>query len=253
MAINADEDTEFNDALRKHGILPPKPAAPASPSPPLKPTLEEELDDLDPSILKDLADEAEDSETERLIRSYERRRLAELEEERLGKFGDIKPIGREDYTREITEASAVDDEGEGSGTGVVCFLYQDGHPASVALQEQLVVLARRHPRTKFVSIVGDKCIPNYPDKNLPTLLMYRKGEMTNQVVAWGASQRRSIEDLEELLISSRVLKPISKRPPKPREDEEDEEEAEFPVKRSIRGPLRAMKPKIDDDDSDFDL
>ena len=38
------------------------------------------------------------------------------------------PIGREDYTREVSEASEVDedDDKDGKGTGVVCFLYKDG-------------------------------------------------------------------------------------------------------------------------------
>lgn len=43
-------------------------------------------------------------------------------------------------------------------------------------------LASKYPNTKFVSIVGDHCIPNYPDKNLPTLLIYRAGELRRQIV-----------------------------------------------------------------------
>lgn len=37
------------------------------------------------------------------------------------------PIGRDDYTREVTEASRAVQEGKpaGHGTGVVCFLYKD--------------------------------------------------------------------------------------------------------------------------------
>lgn len=27
------------------------------------------------------------------------------------------------------------------------------------------------------------CIPNYPDKNVPTLLIYRNGEMMGQIIA----------------------------------------------------------------------
>jgi hypothetical protein len=40
----------------------------------------------------------------------------------------VYPISREDYTREVTEASGVDefDDNTGNGTGVVCFLYKDG-------------------------------------------------------------------------------------------------------------------------------
>lgn len=35
----------------------------------------------------------------------------------------LREIGRDDYTREVTEASAP--EGKEGGTGVVCFLYND--------------------------------------------------------------------------------------------------------------------------------
>lgn len=44
------------------------------------------------------------------------------------RFGRVYPISREDYTREITDASQVNEEGDEQqrGTGVVVFLYKDG-------------------------------------------------------------------------------------------------------------------------------
>lgn len=51
-------------------------------------------------------------------------------EQRRARFGRVYPIARDDYKREVTEASSVDEEGEemkGRGTGVVCFLYKDGY------------------------------------------------------------------------------------------------------------------------------
>ncbi|KAF9994098.1 Phosducin-like protein 2 [Modicella reniformis] len=39
--------------------------------------------------------------------------------------------------------------------------------------------------TKFVKIIGDQCIPNYPDRNLPTLLIYGDGDMKTQLVGAG--------------------------------------------------------------------
>jgi len=54
-------------------------------------------------------------------------------------------------------------------------------------------LATRHPRTKFVSIVGDKCIPDLPDSRVPMFLVYRKGQIVTQITAWGLGRERTLE------------------------------------------------------------
>jgi hypothetical protein len=65
-------------------------------------------------------------------RQIAQRRVQRLIEERLEaqrrRFGTVIPIGRDDYTREVTDASKQDEAGdvEARGTGVVCFLYKDG-------------------------------------------------------------------------------------------------------------------------------
>ena len=64
--------------------------------------------------------------------------------------------------------------------------------------EHIRILAQRHPHTKFVSIVGDKCIPNLPDARLPMLIIYRKGEILNQIIAWGADRERRIEGMSQV-------------------------------------------------------
>jgi hypothetical protein len=156
--------------------------------------------------------------------------LEEARQARLARFGDVLPIGRDDYTREVTEASKVDEdkEGAGRGTGVVCFLYKDGcvhfavhsslsqgshrraaplalckcnrmpkyaeaHariPRSDRATEHVRLLVRKHPRTKFVSIVGDKCLPNLPDARVPMFIVYRAGEIVTQISSWGADRER---------------------------------------------------------------
>ena len=102
----------------------------STPSPPPSPTLDELLEDFTPSELREQADDARDDDEARVIEAYRRRRLEEMQREvRRARFGRVYPIGRDDYTREVTEASKVDEEGEemkGKGTGVVCFLYKDG-------------------------------------------------------------------------------------------------------------------------------
>ena len=126
-----------NDALRKHGILPPLPRAPRTPSPPLPPNFQQILSTKTTDEIETLLLEAEDSETERFILAFREQRLNDLkQEERKGRFGSIFPISRDDYNREVTEASKVDDRDEDEdedveimGTGVVCFLYREGYVA----------------------------------------------------------------------------------------------------------------------------
>jgi hypothetical protein len=118
-----------DEALRKHGILPPRESTPPSPSPPSSPTLEDILGDLTPAELQKLGEDVQDDAVERQIAQRRAQRLVEerLEAQRR-RFGTVIPIGRDDYTREVTEASKEDEPGdvEARGTGVVCFLYKDG-------------------------------------------------------------------------------------------------------------------------------
>ena len=78
--------------------------------------------------LRDLAEDVRNDETERMIEKFRQQRLEEERRRAKARFGRVYPIGRDDYTREVTEASQVAQDGkpEGHGTGVVCFLYKDG-------------------------------------------------------------------------------------------------------------------------------
>jgi hypothetical protein len=118
-----------NDALRRHGILPPLPPTPRTPSPPPSPPLTERLAALSVTGLRAAAEDARDDETYRTAEALRLQRATDAQREvRLARFGLVYPISREDYTREVTEASAVDEAGDDDerGTGVVCFLYKDG-------------------------------------------------------------------------------------------------------------------------------
>ncbi|KAI0700528.1 thioredoxin-like protein [Cerioporus squamosus] len=269
MAINPDEDTEFNEILRKHGVLPPKPEAPRTPSPPPSPTLEEKYANYSASQLRELAEEAPDDETERILEVLRRRRLQEARKMEMARFGRVYPISREDYTREVTEASKVNEEGDElqRGTGVVVFLYKDGIPASDRAKNFVNELAQRHPHTKFVSIVGDKCIPNLPDARLPMFIIYRKGEVLNQLIAWGAEREARVEELEAVLILGGAIIPQVRRPPGEDRDGSDNSDNEdlddddpssrmrsAGTRTNARAPknLRSSK-KGDDSDSDFEF
>ncbi|KZT11108.1 thioredoxin-like protein [Laetiporus sulphureus 93-53] len=271
MALNPNEDTEFNDALRKHGILPPKPPTPRTPSPPPAPTLEESLEGLSPEDLRALSEDAVDDESERIVERYRRKRLAELKKREKARFGRVYPIGREQYTDEVTEASKEQEEGkpEGHGTGVVCFLYKDGIPRSDRAFEHIRTLAARYPNTKFVSIVGEKCIPNLPEERIPMFIIYRNGEVINQLASWGADREKSIEELEAILTLAGAVVPELHPQRSDREndrsdsdrDSEDEASDDEPSSRMRSAGTHTNRstgknirtPAKDDSDSDFDL
>lgn len=115
--------------MRKYGILPPRAPTPPSPPPPASPTLDDLLDDFTSAELHEIGEDAKDDEMERIVETYRRQRLAEmLEESKKERFGRVYPIGRDDYTKEVTNASLADeaDDEKGQGTAVICFLYKDG-------------------------------------------------------------------------------------------------------------------------------
>jgi len=50
------------------------------------------------------------------------------------------------------------------------------------INQHLSQLARKFPATKFLQSISTTCIPNYPDRNLPTLFIYYEGDMKAQIV-----------------------------------------------------------------------
>ncbi|CAG8547501.1 13309_t:CDS:2 [Acaulospora colombiana] len=197
-------DTEWNDILRAKGILPPKEG----------PTEEEIFEELDQMIREkqdkhledktlDELDELEDEEDERILLEYSlarQKRIAEMKAEAsLEKFGHVTQIMKPDFIREVTEASKE--------VWVVVHLFKDYIPECKLVNMHLATLAEKHKVTKFLKIIGDQCIPNYPDRNLPTLLIYGEGDMRHQLT--GLSQlggmNMTLENLENYLISTGAI------------------------------------------------
>lgn len=165
--------TQWDDIQRKLGNLPPKP--PAFKPPPFTPAEDEESKAKDKSWingkteeeLEDLEDDQE-LDDDRFLQEYRKKRLAEIREAaNIAKFGSVIPISGSDFVREVSQASP--------DVWVVVVLYKDGYPECGVLLQCLEELAGKYPATKFVKIISTDCIPNYPDRNLPTLLVYNSG------------------------------------------------------------------------------
>ena len=50
------------------------------------------------------------------------------------------------------------------------------------VEQYFTELAQKFPATKFLKSISSVCIPNYPDKNLPTVFVYRDGDLRKQFV-----------------------------------------------------------------------
>lgn len=50
------------------------------------------------------------------------------------------------------------------------------------LEECLTELAKKYPQSKFVKIISTECIPNYPDKNVPTVLIYKDTQCLQHLI-----------------------------------------------------------------------
>ncbi|KAK6903310.1 hypothetical protein I203_108575 [Kwoniella mangroviensis CBS 8507] len=296
--VNPNEDTEFNDALRAHGILPPKPPS-RSPSPDIPHITHTDAvraiaatADTD-QLVTLLENENLDSDDERMFEDYRRKRMMEMKkQEKKGRFGSLEPLAREDFVKEVTEGSKIspdgiqeeeeDDEDEEAGkqrgglkgTGVVVFLYKDSVPLSQHLRPLLQQLAAAHPSTKFLSIPAGLCIPNYPDKNVPTLLIYRNGEISGNVIAGMGlkGMKTTVRDLEGLLLYYKALErpsPALLRQQRDNDsdlDDDDDLDEHVGAVNSRSTNIRSGgigvgtgRGKVDsgdedgDDDSDFDL
>ena len=100
------------------------------------------------------------------------------------------PLSRADYTAEVNRA--------GEGVGVVVFLSKPRHYLSAYTLVMLEQLARKFCDVKFLQIESTECIPDYPDRNLPTLFVYRDDDLLAQCIGPAAFGGPSfgIDDVE---------------------------------------------------------
>lgn len=122
--------------------------------------------------LDELEDEMDD---DRILETYRAQRLAEMREQAVrNRFGDVQEITKEEWVREVTDAS--------NSCHVVVHLYQDSVIECRLMNEALLVLAPKFRHVKFLKIRSTLAVPNWPDQNLPTLFVYHKGALATQLL-----------------------------------------------------------------------
>jgi hypothetical protein len=69
-------------------------------------------------------------------------------------------------------------------------------------------LAPKFPSVKFIKSISTTCIPNYPDKNLPTIFVYHENQLKHQIIGPLAfnGMNFKLDDLEWRLHRMGVLK-----------------------------------------------
>jgi hypothetical protein len=224
-----------NDILRKHGIIPEKPP---DPEPIVQEALleaqqrahEARLEDKDLDELHDL----EDEEDEAFLEVYRQRRLAELASlQKSSVHGQVYPLQKPDYAKDVTEASFK------------CFVLVHLSSSLATNVESRVLtelwreIAAKYGDIKFCEIRADLCIEGYPEKNSPTILIYRDGDIKRQIVTLSElnGPRTSLGNLERVLCE---VGAISENDTRLRRRDDDDR------------PALSNKGKKDEDDDDWD-
>jgi hypothetical protein len=91
-------------------------------------------------------------------------------------YNQVYHLQKPDYSRDVTEASSK---------AYVLVLLTSSHgtnPESRILIEIWRQLAQRFGDVKFCQIRADLCIEGYPEKNTPTVLIYKDGDIKKQIV-----------------------------------------------------------------------
>jgi hypothetical protein len=171
-------DTEWNDILRKHGVIPEKPP---SPTPMIQEALEEARRLAQENRLEgknvDELEELEDDEDADFLESYRQKRLAEIATTTaVSVYNQVYHLQKPDYSRDVTEASQT------AWVFVLLVSSAGTNTESRVLIEIWRELAQRFGDVKFCQMRADLCIEGYPDKNTPTVLVYKDGDIKRQIV-----------------------------------------------------------------------
>ena len=134
----------------------------------------------------------------RALDVYRQQRLKELQEKRVrSRFGDVVEIAKDEWVREVTEGSA-------GGTWVVVHLYLDALVESSLLDEATINLARRFPYIKFLKIRATSAVENWPERNCPTLFLYRDGELREQMITLTKVGGKAMKVAGELYVCYKI-------------------------------------------------
>jgi len=202
--------------------------------------------------------ELEDEEDEDFLDSYRKKRMAELSSINTASvYNQVYHLQKPDYSRDVTEASK-------DAYVLVLLTSSTGtNTESRIMIEHWRDLAKRFGDVKFCQMRADLCIEGYPDKNTPTVLIYKDGDIKRQIVTLMqlAGPRTTVQgklwellcnerdyadedmiDLEKVLVDVGAVKIGDSRLQRKKDDEDDESS----------NKIRKGTTTVEDDDSDWD-
>jgi hypothetical protein len=173
----------------------------------------EYMEGYDPLAKKtaDELEELEDDLDDEFMRAYKAQRLQELQRDKTKPtYEGVREITRQDYIDEVTNAK--------KGTYVFLHLYATSSDTCAQMDKSMLEMTRLYPHIKFLKILGNRCIENYPEVNCPTVVVYLNGSMVVTLPRVDKKYRKlTVAALEDILQSLGVL---------PKQDRRNEETAE---------------------------
>jgi hypothetical protein len=190
---------------------------------------ESRLENKDLDELHDL----EDEEDEVFLEIYRKQRLAEFASlQKSNNHGQVYPLQKPDYAKDVTEAS--------SKYFVLVHLASSlaTNVESSVLTDLWRQMATKYGDIKFCEIRADLCIEGYPEKNTPTILIYRDGDIKRQIVTLRElnGPKTNLGNLERLLCE---VGAIAENDPRLKTRDDDRSEVD-------------NKNRDDEDDDDWD-
>jgi len=254
------ETTEWEDAQRKFGNWKP-----------LEEEEEEEEEEREKDDLREIQafvpaktngsdeDESdEDEDDEAFMKSYREKRISELKQEseffnnnnnNKNKKDDgatlktVRLITREEWTREVTKVSHTNP--------VLVLLTRENNADCYPLERVVEDLAYKYraSETKFRRAEARDIIPNYPERNVPTIILYRNGDVVENIVGIEQFGGRNGVNPETVKRRVRMTAKASEFLMDEREAEEKESERQRKI-REERANGTGNSDEGDDDDDD---
>ena len=195
--------TEFDDALIKRGIVNFEQAmmAKGASVQEAKRLARVNQGEMEASIEENETEsEQDESDEDEFLKRYRQQRLQELKQ---GLFGEVVPISRPDWGREVNEDSMK--------VWVVVVLTSHDVDRTGSVENAIQVLAPKFSTVKFVTIPSGAAIPNWPDDNLPTIFLYRYGKLQTELIRM--KKCITAEELEWKLAELQVLETTMEEAP----------------------------------------